>query len=87
MWYFIFKAVRALVLAKIVVLGILFLNSFTLALRATVVANVRYFLSSIVLIVVLYRTFGLSFLSTSLSLLKPIGIDTNLCALLLKLLN
>ena len=66
-------AVRALVVAKLVILGISPLTSFILALRVVLVAKlvISGILSSIFFILALYTSFlTTSFFTTSLSLLK-----------------
>ena len=74
-------AVRAVVVAKLVMLGILPLTSFILALRAAVVAKlvISGILSSMFLILALYTSFlTTSFFTISFSLLKSTGTGTNL---------
>ena len=64
--------VRAVVVAKLITLGILLLNSFILALRVVLVANlvISGILSSTFLILTLYTSFlTMSLFTTSLSLL------------------
>ena len=66
-------AVRALVVAKLVILGISPLTSFILALRVVLVAKlvISGILSSIFFILALYTSFlTTSFFTTSLNLLK-----------------
>ena len=73
--------VRAVVVAKLVILGILFLTSFILALRAAAAAKlvISGSLSSIFLMLALYISFWItSFFTKSLSLLKLTGPGTNL---------
>ena len=73
-------AVRALVVAKLVILGISPLTSFILALREELVAKlvISGILSSICLILALHSSyFTTSFFITSLSLLKSTGTGTN----------
>ena len=75
-------AVSAVVGAKLVILGISFLTSFILSLRAAVVTElvIPGILSSIPLILVLYTSF-LTFLSTaSLNLFKSTETGFNLPA-------
>ena len=57
--YFIFKAVRAVVVTKLVILGISPLTSFILALRVVLVAKlvISSFLPSTFLILALYTFF------------------------------
>ena len=89
------KVVRAVGVDKSVILGISPLTSFTLALRTALVGKlvILGISSSIILILALYKSFLiLSFLTTSLSLLKSTGTGTNLSTsnlstLLLKLLK
>ena len=74
-------AVIAVLVAKLLILGILFLTSFILALRVVLVANIVIFgiSSSILFILALYTSFlTTSCLTTSLSLLKSAGTGTNL---------
>ena len=74
-------AVRALVVAKLVILGISPLTSFILALRVVLVAKlvISGILSSIFFILALYTSFlTTSFFTTSLSLLKSTETGTNL---------
>ena len=91
-------AVRAVVVAKLVLLGttisttstnmlvLIFLTSFILALRAVVVVAklvISGILSSIFLILALYTSFlTTSFFTTSLSFLKSTGTDQHLIYLL-----
>ena len=66
-------AVRAVVVAKLVILGMSFLTSFILALRYALLAKfaISGILSSIVLILALYTSFlTTSFFTASLRLLK-----------------
>ena len=74
-------AVRALVVAQLVILGISLLTSFILALREALVAQlvISAILYSIFLILALYTSFlTTSFFTTSLSLLNSTGTGTNL---------
>ena len=74
-------AVRALVVAKLVIFGIPSLTSFILALREVFVAKLVMsgILSSIFFILALYTSFlTTSFFTISLSLLRPTGTGTNL---------
>ena len=73
-------AVRALVLAKLVILGISLLTSFILALRVVLVAKlvISGILSSICFILALYTSFLQTFFTTSLSLLQSTETGTNL---------
>ena len=66
-------AVRAVVVAKLVILGISLLTSFILTLRVILVAKlvVSGILSSMFLILVLCTSFLTSFFTVSLSLLRP----------------
>ena len=87
-------AVKGVVVAKLVILGILFLTSFILALRVVLVAKlvIPGTLSPIFSILASYTSFLTTpFFSTSLSLLKSTGTGTNLSAshfiYLLKLLK
>ena len=72
--------VRAVVVAKLVILGDSFLTSFILVLKEVLVATlVISGILSIFLILALYAFFiTTSFLTTSLSLLKSAGTGTNL---------
>ena len=73
-------AARAVVVAKLVILGISPLNSFILALREALVAKlvISGILSSTFLILALYTYFlTTSFFTTSLSLIKSTGTGTN----------
>ena len=70
-------AVRAAVVAKLVILGISHLTSFILALRKALVAKlvISIILSSIFLILQLYSVFLTTlFFTNLLSLLKAIGV-------------
>ena len=74
-------AVRAVLVAKLVISGISPLTSFVLALRVVLVAKlvISGILSSIFFILALYTSFlTTSFFTTSLSLLKSTGTGTNL---------
>ena len=75
------RAVRAaVVVAKLVILGILALTPFSLVLRVVLVAKlvVSGILSSIFLILALYPVFlTTSFFTTLLSLLKSTGVVSN----------
>ena len=74
-------ALRAVLVAKLVILGISPLTSFILALRVVLVAKlvISGILSSIFFILALYTSFlTTSFFTTSLSLLKSTGAGTNL---------
>ena len=74
-------ALKAIVVAKLVIIGILFLTSFVLALKVVLVGKllISGILSSIFLIVASYASFlTIPFFTTSLSLLKPTETDTNL---------
>ena len=72
--------VRAVVVAKLVILGDSFLTSFILVLKEVLVATLEISgILSIFLILALYTFFiTTSFLTTSLSLLKSAGTGTNL---------
>ena len=73
-------AVRAVVLAKLVILGILPLTSFILALRVVLVATlvISGILSSMFFILALYTSFlTTSFYTASLVLLESTGTGTN----------
>ena len=72
--------VRAVVVAKLVILGDSFLTSFILVLKEVLVATlVISGILSMFLILALYAFFiTTSFLTTSLSLLKSAGTGTNL---------
>ena len=74
-------AVRAVVVAKLVMLGNLFLISFILALRVAVVAKlvISGILSSISLILVLSTSFlTTSIFTTSLCFIESTGTSTSL---------
>ena len=74
-------ALRAVLVAKLVILGISPLTSFILALRVVLVAKlvISGILSSIFFILALYTSFlTTSFFTTSLSLLKSKGTNTDL---------
>ena len=74
-------AVKAVVVAKLVILGISFLTLFILALRVILVAKlvISGILSSIFLISALYTSFlTTSFFTTPLNLLKSTGTSTSL---------
>ena len=69
-------ALRAVVVAKLIILGILFLTSFILSWKVVLVAKllILVILSSILLILELHTSFvTASFLTTSLNLLKSTG--------------
>ena len=73
-------AVRAVLIAKIVILGIWALTSFILVLRIALVAKlvISGILSSIFLILALYSVFlTTSFFTLLLSSLKSIGVVSN----------
>ena len=79
------RAVRAVVVAKLVILGISPLTSFIPALGEALVAKlvISGILSSIFFILALYTSFlTTSFFTISLSLLKSTGTSTNLLYLL-----
>ena len=72
---------RAVVVAKLVILGLLSLTYFILAIRVVLVAKlvILGILSSTFFILALYISFlATSFFTTSLSLLKSTGTGTNL---------
>ena len=86
--------VRAAVVFKLVILGTSFLISFILAWSVVLVAKlvISGFLSSIFLILALYKSFLTSFFNASLNLLKSTETGTNLStsnlsSLLFKLLK
>ena len=82
-------ALRATVVAKLVLLGILFSTSFMLGSTVVLVAKlvISGILSSIVLILALYTSFlTTSFFTTSLSLLESTGTGTNLSTSILSTL-
>ena len=73
-------AVRAVLVAKLLILGISTLTSFILVLRIVLVAKlvISGILSSIFLILALYSVFlTTSFFTTLLSLLKSTGVVSN----------
>ena len=75
-----------MVVAKLVILGILFLTSFILALRVVLVTKLvaSVVLSSIFLILALYTSFSMtSFFTTSLTLFKSKDTGTNLSTFIL----
>ena len=96
-------AIRAVIVAKLVILGISFIVSFILTLGVILIVVLRValifklvisgILSSMFLVLALYTSFlTTSFFPTSLSLLKSTGTGTNLSlsnlsTLLLKLLK
>ena len=73
-------AVRAVLVTKLVILGILCLTSFILALRVVLVAKlvISDILSSVSFILALSTFLTTSFFTTSLNLLKSTGTFTNL---------
>ena len=77
--------VRAVLVAKLVILDMLFLTSFMLALRVVLVPKlvISGILSSIFFILALYTSFlTTSFLTTLLCLLKSTRTGTNLSVLI-----